>query len=298
MTNENDFFVKYPIEYLSKYNELFLLLYVYLHRHRSIEGYINLTVKDFLAYYNIKQDRNKGRINNKVYDMLQFMIDDGFISFTGCYSNGGLAEVNSNSIHSDMMFTLQIINDEKWNPENRFVKIKYSEIDILRRNINKKIGKILLLFLNIKKRISVNGDGSSSVHIAFPSEGTLSKECSISIRIMKEYIKKLCDCNMLYMTNYGSYKRMKNSKEIICNSNNIYALDEKFLQSEKDVYISYLKDFYSFIDGFYSFCNNLPDKTDENNIADTSDNDYSIEQILDMVETSTVNENDYDNVWD
>ena len=143
MTNENEFFVKYSIEYLDKYNELFLLLYVYLHRHRSIEGYINLTVKDFLAYYNIKQDRNKGRINNKVYDMLQFMIDDGFISFTGCYSNGGLAEVNSNSIHSDMMFTVQIINDEKWNPENRFVKIKYSEIDILRRNINKKIGKII-----------------------------------------------------------------------------------------------------------------------------------------------------------
>ena len=65
VTEENEFFAKYDKSYLEAYDEMFMITYLYLQRHRSIEGYVNLTIKDFLLYYNMTPDRKKGRINDK-----------------------------------------------------------------------------------------------------------------------------------------------------------------------------------------------------------------------------------------
>ncbi|MDE7200997.1 MAG: hypothetical protein K2O91_03630, partial [Lachnospiraceae bacterium] len=134
-----EYFAKYDNSYLDQYNDLFLIMYTYLYRHRSIEGYVNLTIKDFLLYHNYTPNRTKGRINSKIYETLNLMIKRGFIQYIGCYSNGGLASLDN--VDCDMMFTVQIINlDENWNPENRFTKILYSEIDKLRQCNIKNMG--------------------------------------------------------------------------------------------------------------------------------------------------------------
>ena len=73
-------------------------------------------------------------------------------------------------------------------------------------------------------------------------------------------IQALCDVGMLYMKNYGSYLRMFKGKEIVVNSNNVYALEEKYLDSNgEEALRSYLKFNMGYIDGFYPFCDNLPD---------------------------------------
>lgn len=254
-----EYFAKYDNSYLEQYNDLFLLMYMYLHRYRSIEGYVNLTIKDFLLYHNYTPNRTKNRINSKIYDTLNLMIKRGFIQYIGCYSNGG--SISLDDVDCDMMFTVQIINyDANWNPENRFTKILYSEIDRIRQCNIKFMGKALFLYAYIKKYITTNIDEEYATKVSFPSENTLSKKSNCGISTVKKYIQALCDVGMLYMKNYGSYLRMFKGKEIVVNSNNVYALEEKYLDSNgEEALRSYLKFNMGYIDGFYPFCDNLPD---------------------------------------
>lgn len=300
--NITEYFAKYDNSYLEQYNDLFLLMYTYLHRHKSIEGYVNLTIKDFLLYHNYTPNRTKGRINSKIYDTLNLMIKRGFILYIGCYSNGGL--VSLDNVDCDMMFTVQIINyDENWNPENRFTKILYSEIDRIRQSNIKFMGKALFLYVYIKKYITVDIDNEYATKVSFPSENTLSNKSNCGISTVKKYIQFLCDMKMLYMKNYGSYLRMFKGKEIVVNSNNVYALNEKYLDSEgEEALKSYLKFNMGYIDGFYPFCDNLPDNSvtpksdndnwgEPNSMEKLSDGDYSLEDIVDMpVENDLVSE--------
>ena len=300
--NITEYFAKYDNSYLEQYNDLFLLMYTYLHRHKSIEGYVNLTIKDFLLYHNYTPNRTKGRINSKIYDTLNLMIKRGFILYIGCYSNGGL--VSLDNVDCDMMFTVQIINyDENWNPENRFTKILYSEIDRIRQSNIKFMGKALFLYVYIKKYITVDIDNEYATKVSFPSENTLSNKSNCGISTVKKYIQFLCDMKMLYMKNYGSYLRMFKGKEIDVNSNNVYALNEKYLDSEgEEALKSYLKFNMGYIDGFYPFCDNLPDNSvtpksdndnwgEPNSMEKLSDGDYSLEDIVDMpVESNLVSE--------
>lgn len=298
---------------------MFMLIYCYIQRFMSIEGYVNLTIKDFLLYYNFKPDRNRNRINSKVKDTLLSMVDTGFIKYIGCYSNGGLSSITD--ISCDMQFTIQVINyDEKWNPGQHFTKILYNEIDILRNNNVKSFDKVLCLYLNIKKHMSGN-DGISATHIAYPSENALAKECGCSVRTIKNYTDILVSIGMLYVRNYGSYLSMKKGKETILNSNNVYALKKQYLnESAKESLRNYLKNNYNYIDGFFGFCDNLPEhkarpnnsvlktqaelnvseSTMNNNSveAETTDDargepdslehDYSIDDILDMPCTNDI----------
>ena len=291
---ENVYFVKYDNAYLEQYDELFMIMYLYLQRYRSIEGYVNLTIKDFILYYNFAPNRNKGRINEKVYSTLQLMIDREFIRYVGCFSNGGLASLSD--VDCNMMFTVQLVNiDEKWNPQSRFTKILYSEIDTLRENNVKPIDKIFCLYINIKKRISADVESGNAKLFAFPSEETLARECGCGVSTIKNYTRILCGIGMLYVKNYGSYMRMKKGREVVVNSNNVYALEEKYLDNNaKEGLREYLKLSCGYIDGFYPFCDNLPDKGKVKNIDDESslddewgekdniDNNYSIEEIIDM----------------
>jgi len=288
--NETEYFIKYDNSFLEQYNDLFLIMYTYLQRYRSIEGYVNLTIKDFLLYHNYTPNRTKGRINSKIYDILKLMIKRGFIQYIGCYSNGGL--VSLDDVNCDMMFTVQLINfDENWNPENRFTKILYSEIDRIRQSDIKFMGKALFLYAYIKKYIISEIKDEYAIKVSFPSENTLSKKCDCGISAVKKYIQSLCSIKMLYMKNYGSYLRMFKGKEIVVNSNNVYALEEKYLDSYgEEALRNYLKFNMGYIDGFYPFCNNLPDNNLLNEKSNNDDwgepnsmeTDYSIEEILDM----------------
>ncbi len=269
-----------------------MLMYVYLHRYKSIEGYVNLTIKDFLLYHNYTPNRTKNRINSKIYDTLNLMIKRGFIQYIGCYGNGGLATLED--VDCDMMFTVQVINcDTVWNPENKFIKILYSEIDMLRQNNVKFMGKVMQLYINIKQYISCDPDNSSASHIAYPSENYLSKQCNCGVNTIKKYTDILCDIGMLYMKNYGSYLRLYKGKEVVTNSNNVYALEEKYLNDNaREELKSHLELNYGYLDGFYPFCNNLPnnnipkdtdsDDWGESIVMDIEDSDFSIEEILDM----------------
>lgn len=297
-----EYFAKYNNSYLEQYSDLFLLMYTYLHRHKSIEGYVNLTIKDFLLYHNYTPNRTKGRINSKIYDTLNLMIKRGFIQYIGCYSNGGLASLED--VDCDMMFTVQIINyDENWNPENRFTKILYSEIDKIRQSNIKFMSKALFLYAYIKKYITVDIDTEYSTKVSFPSENTLSKKCDCGISTVKKYIQSLCNMGILYMKNYGSYLRMFKGKELVVNSNNVYALEEKYLDSDgEETLRNYLKFNMGYIDGFYPFCDNLPDSNvtpesdnddwgEANFVEKLSNEDYSLEDIVDMpVESDLVSE--------
>lgn len=281
-TDDNIFFTKYNKSYLERYDELFLLMYIYLQRHRSIEGYVSLTVKDFLLYYNYKPNRSKGRINDKIYNILRLMISQKFIQYIGCYSNGGLASLDG--IDCDVMFTVQIISfDEKWNPQGDFVKVLYVEVDKLRHKNVKFMGKVLNLYLNVKKHITSDENNATAQMVAFPSEETLARECGFCVSSIKTYTGILCNIGMLYMNNYGSYLRMYKGQEIITNSNNVYALEEKYLNGDlvKEKLMNHLKNYYGFIDGFYPFCNNLPNK-DILGEPDSMEKDYSMDEILDM----------------
>lgn len=295
---ENIYFVKYDNNYLEQYDELFMIMYVYLHRYRSIEGYVNITIKDFILYYNFTPNRNKGRINQKIYNTLQLMIDKEFIRYIGCFSNGGLASLSD--VDCNMMFTVQLINiDDKWNPQSRFTKILYSEIDRLKSNNIKSIDKILCLYMNIKKRISSDVDAATANPFAYPSEETLARECNCGLSSIKNYTHVLCDIGMLYVKNYGSYMRMKKGKEIVMNSNNVYALEEKYLNNNAmEALREYLKLSCGYIDGFYPFCDNLHNNKLEDDFdvdveeiesnndiwgePDPMEKDYSIEEILEM----------------
>lgn len=283
---------------------MFMLMYCYIQRFMSIEGYVNLTIKDFLLYYNFKPDRNRNRINSKVIATLLSMVDNEFIKYIGCYSNGGLSSITD--ISCDMQFTIQVINyDEKWNPNQHFTKILYNEIDALRNNNVKSFDKVLCLYLNIKKHMSGN-DGISATHIAYPSENTLAKECGCSVRTIKNYTDILVSIGMLYVRNYGSYLSMKKGKETILNSNNVYALEEQYLnESAKESLRSYLKNNYNYIDGFFGFCDNLPEHEPNNSVeAIESKPNYSVlvSQADLNVSESTMNINSVeaetiDNAW-
>ncbi len=288
-SDNNEFFAKYDNTYLEQYDDMFMLMYVYLQRHRSIEGYVNLTVKDFLLYYNYNPNRSKGRINDKTYSILEFMISKEFIRYIGCYSNGGVNTLDG--VDCDDMFTVQIINaDEKWNPVNGFTKILYMEIDKLRYGSIKFMGKVLSLYINIKKYISGDENSTTANMFAFPSEDTLARECGFGISSVKTYTNVLCGLKMLYVQNYGSYKRMKKGKEVITNANNVYALNKKYLNDNtKEWFKEYLINNMGFIDGFYPFCDNLPNNNESEIAFDSPDgeskqmeNNYTDVEILDM----------------
>ena len=311
MINDEIYFCKYPKKYLKDYNEIFLIVYVYLHRFKSIEGYVNLTIKDLLLYYNFKPNAHKNKINDKIYTILQQMIDMQFISFVGCCSNSDIVSISE--IKCDKQFTVQIINfDDKWDTDKDFVKIEYQEIDKLRKNINGNLDKVLILYLNIKKRISATDD-ISAIKISYPSEDTLSRECDFSNRSIKTYVKLLCDCQMLYMRNFGAYKAMKKGKEVITNSNNVYALEEKYLDNAKEEFKQYLITNAGFIAGFFPLCNNLPSNTsndvEDNDIVSSSEQEQNITSTdtndelmsINIVETElkkkSYNDN-FDDIWD
>lgn len=266
-----DYFTKYSNDYLSKYDEMFMLMYCYLQRHRSIEGFVNMTIKDFLLYHNYIPDRNKGRANDKVRNILSMMANHGFIQYIGCYTY----EKNLDSVECDRMFVVQLINtDEMWDPVDCFTKILYSEIDVLRKNKVKYMGKALSLYINIKRYISAKEGEPLARMFAFPSEDNLVKESSISKTSIKKYIKILCDLGLLYMKNFGSYKRLYKGKEEVVNSNNVYSLEEKYLDDNaKMALMDYLKNKNGFIGGFYPSTYNLPviEKSMDNILQETTE---------------------------
>ena len=68
---------------------------------------------------------------------------------------------------------------------------------------------------------------------------------------------------------------MLKGKEIVVNSNNVYALEEKFLDDNaRESLREYLRLHYGYIDGFYPFCDNLPNEKSEQ--TESSD-DYNVE---------------------
>ena len=165
------------------------------------------------------------------------------------------------------------------------------------------MGKALFLYVYIKKYITVDIDNEYATKVSFPSENTLSNKSNCGISTVKKYIQFLCDMKMLYMKNYGSYLRMFKGKEIVVNSNNVYALNEKYLDSEgEEALKSYLKFNMGYIDGFYPFCDNLPDNSvtpksdnddwgEPNSMEKLDNRDYSLEDIVDMpVENDLVSE--------
>lgn len=152
------------------------------------------------------------------------------------------------------------------------------------------------LYINIKQYISCDPEGSSASHIAYPSENYLSKQCNCGVNTIKKYTDILCDIGMLYMKNYGSYLRLYKGKEVVANSNNVYALEEKYLNGNARKELkSHLEMNYGYLDGFYPFCNNLPNnnvykETDSGDwgepvsmeTEDSEDNDFTVEEILNM----------------
>lgn len=295
VTEENEFFAKYDKSYLEAYDEMFMITYLYLQRHRSIEGYVNLTIKDFLLYYNMTPDRKKGRINDKVKNTFQLMVDQEFICYIGCFSNGGLSSVKD--VDCDMMFTVKVINNiTKWNPESKFIKVLYSEIDILRNHKVNPINKILNVYVNIKKYISGDENSPGAMMVSYPSKESLSKSCGYGVSTIDSYVDTLCDIGMLFVKNYGSYKRIRKGQEVVLNSNNIYALDRKYLNDDyvKKPFIEYLKNNYGFVDGFYPLCNNLPD-VDLNDDKDKIEKDYSVAKILETSNSKVNTEVDFHN---
>ena len=97
--------------------------------------------------------------------------------------------------------------------------------------------------------------------------------------------------------------KMKRGKESIVNSNNVYALEEKYLDNNAEEGLrEYLKLNYGFVDGFYPLCNNLPNKKektgDSMNVSsdqwgepDPMEKDFSIEEMLDMPTVNDIKSN-------
>ena len=65
--NETEYFIKYDNSFLEQYNDLFLIMYTYLQRYRSIEGYVNLTIKDFLLYHAISKPLQDFQLQDAVF---------------------------------------------------------------------------------------------------------------------------------------------------------------------------------------------------------------------------------------
>ena len=254
-----DPFCKYDNRYLRCYDEITLLVYVYLHRFRSWgEFFVNLSINDLLLYYNYKPNRNKGRINERVVKALQEMIDDGFIRYVECRSNDKVTSVQD--VPYNTMFMVEIINwDEKWDPKTKFTQIFYEEVDELIESKIPYLGKALIVYLNIKKYMYTTSSETTEKLFAHVSEEKLAEECGFGISSVKKYCKTLCDIGIMYMRNYGSYKKKVRGKEVIVNSCNVYAVEPGILEdpmTEEHVKVDLRC--HGFVGGFYRFCNNLP----------------------------------------
>ena len=80
-----------------------------------------------MLYYNFKPNAHKNKINDKIYTILQQMIDMQFISFVGCCSNSDIVSISE--IKCEKQFTIQIINfGDKWDTDKDFVKIDIKKL--------------------------------------------------------------------------------------------------------------------------------------------------------------------------
>lgn len=284
------YFVKYRKEWLSKYDNFMLLVYTYLYRFCSIEHYVPVTIKDMVSYFKFKPDRNSGRVNDKFKSVINDLINMGYISFIGCYSNDTIKSfvdvdntdkdikyaVNDNNM---IWFKLNNFDDEDyWNPNGDFIKFTYSELDAILNIKNiKKSDKVASTYMNIKKWISAT-ETATSRFVAFPSENKLAGDIGCSPKSVQEYTDQLISAKLLYKKNYGSYYRLLKGEEIKQNANTVYALEEKYLDGkyDKNALIEYLKFNYQMIgDDFESF-NQPLNNHQKNRYLDNNKSDSSL----------------------
>lgn len=168
--------------------------------------------------FGYKLDRNKGRINDSIKNILFNMEELNLIT-----------KLNESKYDVDYKINFFNVNNKGF--EENYTLCKNSEISRLK---NTKLEYLILLklYLYIKGRIWVREEGlkldvvGGKAESGFPSYKLITEEIGLATATIKKYIEELVRLNMIRYGNCGSYYKKDNPKGAIDTPNHYVLYDE------------------------------------------------------------------------
>lgn len=126
-------------------NKQRLLVYIYLIVRCGLDNIVTLSINSLITWLGLKPNRNKGKINDQIKELLNNFIKDGYLLVNG--------EINDSNY-----FDVQLTN-KMFDVNNSFALIYLDEIySILKykekvKNVNLNIGILLLVFCYLRWKI-------------------------------------------------------------------------------------------------------------------------------------------------
>lgn len=228
-----------------------ILLFDYLYNNMNRLGECLFSINDIVTTYGYKIDRNKGRINDKIKEMIFSLSLLNIIEF----------DFNIFNIKNNELLKCRF-NSDFINYDSEFMQLHRNELNKIMQceELDKLI--LLKLFCYLKTRIwKREGDKEfyycgGKAQVCYPSYELIYNDIGISEAVTNKYINKLKELKLIVFDNAGVYFHPSN-KELKKESANTYALykdDESHkvelkeaiklfrLQKEKDGYIFIKKD--------------------------------------------------------
>ncbi len=218
---EKDTFIMFSKDFIKRKDipDKLLLILAYLRIYSAKNGIISTSINFICNKIGYKPNRNKGKINDQVITVLEWMHNQSYI----------ILKRDIKQLDPKECFVIEInIKNNIYEQESDYVILTENEFDKIAEYTTKKNKEDLLkVYLNIKKFMNFD---KTSTPLCYPSHLTLCRDCNItSSGTMSNLIHELLAIGILYTYNTGKY--LDNNKHIK-QSNNIYALSEADLEGQ------------------------------------------------------------------
>lgn len=253
--DRNCYFTKFPNQYIQTniqkkfgVSKKFYIIYILIDRHRSIEGFSYITIRQVLDFYGYKTNKHKPNAVKEIIDVLNYMVDKELI----------IIKQDLNSIGYNHAIEIKIV-PENFDSQNKFTKITADQMDNIGESdcgANKE--NILLVFLYIasyigcrKKSDTENKDDhniQNNPEAFWRSIQRMSQDLAMSKNTICECIQFLTEKHkshdallIKYEVGYIPQPGNKPPK----NAPNIYVLNQNGYQREIQSAINKMKELYN-----------------------------------------------------
>lgn len=205
-------------------NEYLLGVVSYLSIHSDGYSQAFLNINDLVTELGYKPDRHKGKINSKIKDTLQYLVNIGCVE---C-----LEDINT--IRADKYFKVFVDTDillsKKEGKKNNFAKLDYKVIDkIFKSETKHKKTQLFNVYVNLlSRKFPHEFNGNIKCEMCFPSLEQISEDINMSINTIKLILKELQELKLVFYDTIGDIKSDMNG---FITANNVYVFKKEDLEN-------------------------------------------------------------------
>lgn len=206
-----------------------ILIFDYLYTNTNREGVSIFSINDIVTTYGYKIDKHKGKINDKIKDLILKLVELNYITI----------DFNIHSVKHNELLKCKI-NDNLIDYSSGFAMLLRSELNSILSCEDLDTLILLKLYCYLKMRVYKRLDNQDlrmvggKAATCYPTYELINEDIGISEAIIHKYINKLKELKLIAFDNAGVYYHSSNTKNKR-ESANTYALYKSDLSHEYEI---------------------------------------------------------------